>query len=44
MSVLMKKVVAPKYVQTLQEALIVDVIWAMYWTVMMELLVMVNIT
>ena len=43
MSVVMKMVVALKHVQTLLEASLVDVIVALYWTVM-ELLVMVNIT
>ena len=43
MSVVMKTVVALKHVQTLLEAIFVDVIVDLYWTVM-ELLVMVNIT
>ena len=42
MSVLMKQMVAPIYVQTLKEASIVDVIVALYW-MMMGLLVMVCI-
>ena len=43
MSVVMKMVVALKHVQILLEAIFVDVIVDLYWTVM-ELLVMVNIT
>ena len=43
MSAVVKHMVAPKYVQTLQEALFVNVTLDFYWTVM-ELLVMVNIT
>ena len=43
MSVMMEHMIALKYVQTLKEAIFVDVIVDLYWTVM-ELLVMVNIT
>ena len=42
MSVVMKTVVAPKYVQTLMETSLVDVIVALYWMIM-GLLVMVCI-
>ena len=34
MSVVMKQMVAPEYVQTMMEALFVIVIMAFYWTVM----------
>ena len=43
MSVVIKMVVVPKYVQPLKEASIVIATLDLYWTVM-ELLVMVNIT
>ena len=42
MSVVMKQMIAPIYVQTLMEASLVDVIVALYW-MMMGLLVMVCI-
>ena len=42
MSVVFKMVVAPKYVQTLMETSLVDVIVALYWMIM-GLLVMVCI-
>ena len=40
MSVVMEQMVAPKYVRTLMEASLVDVMMVIYW-MLMELLVMV---